>query len=141
MAEAPTSPDQIAGFAVEIGGITVDGWTSINIPASSTEPESGNGEDTWGETTFQDLEMERWLGTEDTMLYDWREAIADDNSDDGLKEVVITAIGQDGSGAIKWTFEDAWIKYYEPPQLDISDDGIVTERISLGYDSMERETL
>ena len=140
MAVYEPTTETILGVTVEIDGISVDGWQRVDIPASSTEPGTGNG-DTWGETTYQDVEMARVVGSSDTILYDWREAIANDDSDDGLKDVEITAIGEDGSDLIKWTFADAWIKYYEPPQIDVSGEGLITERITLGYDSMDRELL
>ena len=125
-------------FKVAIDDVEVPGWRSVSVPASSTARAAESDEGTWGQTTFQDLEMERGVQPGDTRIYDWREEIVDGDEQGGLKTVVVTLMDEEGVDQIEWTFEDAWITYYEPPQLDASSDGVVTERISLAYGSMER---
>lgn len=125
-------------FKVTIDDVEVPGWHSVSVPASSTKRAAESDEDAWGQTTYQDLEMERGVQPGDTRIHDWREEIVDGNEQDGLKTVVVTLMDEEGADQIEWTFEDAWITYHEPPQLDASSDGVVTERISLAYESMER---
>lgn len=137
MAVAPDpNPTEILGFTVEIDGIVDSSWSSVNIPASSTK-HTNNGDIPWGETDFQDLELERRF-TDDPFMYNWREAIHDDDVDNGLKNVAIGFIDQDGSELIRWEFDDAWIKHYNIMKFDFSDDGVVTEQVTLAYDSMTR---
>ena len=129
-------PLRTGRFTVEIDDVEIPGWQSINIPATSTEPD----EDGWGASTRQDLEAERGISPNDTELHDWNEAILDDDEDEGLKTVVVILLDEEGEPQIEWTFEDAWITYYRPPQLDASADGeVATERIALAYDSMEQQ--
>ncbi len=133
------APDPIRGniFKVEIDDVEVEGWRYANIPAISTAPE----DDGWGESVLQPLEMERGVLPGDTYIHDWQETISDGDEDAGLRTVVVTLIDQDGSDLLRWTFEDAWITYYRPPQLDGASDDIATERITVAFDSMEREDL
>ena len=129
-------PTRTGRFKVEIDDVEISGWRSVNIPATSTEPD-GNG---WGASTSQDLEAERAVQANDTTLHDWNEAILDDDEDEGLKTVVVTLQDEEGEPQVEWTFEDAWITYYRPPQLDAAvDDEVATERVVLAYDSMERQ--
>lgn len=139
MAIAP-EPTEILGFTVEIDGIVDSSWGAVNIPASNTEQNTGNGNAPWGETAFQDLELERRF-TDDPLIYNWREAIRDDDLENGRKDVAVGFIDRDGSELIRWEFEDAWIKHYDIGKFDVSDDGAVTERITLAYDTMTREEL
>lgn len=129
--------DEILGFSVEIDGVSSTGWSSVTIPASSTEPGTDDGGAPWGQTVFQDLELERPF-LADSLLYDWREAIRADDTEHGLKDVVLTAISRDGSELLSWEFEDTWIKHYSMETVDGSDDGLIMERVTLGYESMIR---
>lgn len=125
-------------FTVEIDDVEVSGWQSINLPATSTEPDG----DEWGESTRQDLEAERGVQPDDTELHDWNEAVLDDNEDEGLKTVLVTLLNEEGEPQVEWTFEDAWITYYRPPQLNAADDGeVATERVVFAYDSMEQQNV
>jgi len=132
-------PIRIHGYIIEIDGVETSGWRSVTLPASSTETASGSGVDGWGDTTFQDLEMERAYDDSDNILVDWRDEVVD-GDEDGLKELAVTIIDDEGEGVEKWTFEDAWITYYEPPRVDpFGDSNVASERITVAYDSFERE--
>ena len=129
-------PLRAGRFRVEIDDVEISGWQSVTIPSSSTE-QSGDG---WGDTVFQNLQMERGIAGADTELYDWREAVVADDEDNGFKEIVVILMDEEGEDILSWTFHDAWLSYYDPPDLDASADGAVaTERVSIVYDSMERQ--
>ena len=131
-------PMRTGRFSVEIDDVEIEGWRSVTIPSSSTAP-SGEG---WGGTDFQNLEMERGIQPDDTQLYDWREAVASNDEDEGYKEITVTLMDEEGEGVLSWTFHDAWLSYYDPPDLDASADGdVATERVSIVYDSLERQEL
>lgn len=141
-------PMRTGRFRVEIDDVEVPGWRSVTIPSSSTEQgEYREGEDPdsekkiWGQTTFADLEMERGVQPGDTRLFDWREEVRIGNVDDGRKQVAVILMDEEGEPQIRWEFEDAWIKYYRPPQLSAGDDDVATERITVAFDTMTREHL
>lgn len=142
-------PQRTGRFKVEIDDVEVPGWRWVDLPASSTEQgeyregEEPDGEKKlWGATTFQDLEMERGVQPGDTRLFDWREEVRANNTDDGLKDVAVILMNEEGAPQIRWDFKDAWIKYYDPPELDASADGdVATERITVAFDSMTRTEL
>ena len=130
-------PQRTGRFQVEIDGFQWTGFREVNLPASSTEESEGTAP--WGETTLQDLQMERSVQGNDTLMYDWREAVRDDDSSEGLHDVTVILQDEEGAEVTRWEFEDAWPKYYRPPQLDASeDDGVATERVTLAYSSVER---
>lgn len=132
-------------FEVQIGSVAVAGWQTIDLPTRYTETtEYEEGEDTqrtlWGEPTFDDLEMERGLAPESTELIDWRLAVERGQVDQGRKEIAVKLQNEEGEPQIQWTFTNAWIKEYSPPELDASaDDELATESITVAFDRMERE--
>ena len=134
-------------FKVEIDDVEVPGWRSVQIPSSSTEQgEYREGDDPdwekkiWGQTTFDDLEMERGVQPGDSRIFDWREQVRMGNLDEGRKEVAVVLMDEEGSPQIRWEFQRAWIKDYEPPVLDASADGdVAIESISVAFDKMKRE--
>ena len=125
-------------FLVEIDDVEVPGWTSAKLPASSTEP-SDSG---WGETIDQDLELERVVQADDTLVYDWKEDVRSDDEEEGLRTVVVILYNEEGQPEIQWKFTNAWPAYYQPPQLGAaSTESIARERVVLAYESMERQSI
>ncbi len=133
-------------FTVEIKGEETEGWREVTLPGTTTEEgEYQEGEDPdavkqfWGQTTFDDLEMERGLIPGDTRLFDWRESVRMGDVDKGRKKLSIILNGGRNNPEIRWEFEGAWIKEYDPPDLDASADGdVATESITVAYDKMVR---
>lgn len=136
-------PVRTGRFRVEIDEVKVSGWTYVTIPASSTEQgEYREGDEPdwerklWGQTTFDDLEMQRGIQPGARQLYDWREEVRQRNVDDGRKDVTITLLDEESAPQIRWEFENAWIKTYDPPTLDSGTDGVGTETVRLAFDTM-----
>lgn len=133
-------------FTVEIGGEEVPGWRDVTLPGHSTEEgEYREGDEPdherriWGETTYDDLEMERGLYPGDTRLHDWRQDVVEGRVDEGRKELSVTLLDGQGNPQFRWAFEGAWVKEYDPPELDASADGeVATESITVAYDEMIR---
>jgi len=47
---------------------------------------------------------------------------------------------EEGETLIRWRFEGAWLKEYDPPDLDATADGaIATESITVAFDGMTTE--
>lgn len=142
-------PMRTGRFKVEIDDVEVPGWRNVEIPSSSTEMgeyhdggEPADEREIWGETVVADLEMERGVQPGDTRLFDWREEIRQGNLNEGRKEVAVILQDEEGEGQLRWEFENAWITYYDPPTLDVSeDDDVATERISVAFERMSREEL
>ena len=141
-------PMRTGRFSVEIDDVEVQGFRKVKIPSSSTEQgEYRDGDEPdherkiWGETMFEDLELERGLpGHDSSRLYDWREEIRAGNLDEGRKEVAVVLMDEEGEPQIRWEFEGAWIKYYDPPTLYASSDGdAATETVAIAFDKMVRE--
>ena len=134
-------------FKVEIDEVEVPGWRTVTIPGSSTEEgqyREGDEPDyekkLWGQTTFDDLEMERGVQPGDTRIYDWRQDIIEGRVDEGRKELAVVLLDEEGEDQIRWEFVNAWVKDYDPPELDASADGdVATESISVAFDKMKRE--
>jgi phage tail-like protein len=139
-------PMRTGRFKVEIDDVEVPGWRSVTIPGSSTEQgEYREGDEPdyekkiWGQTTFDDLEMERGVQPDDTAIFDWRQDVIEGRVDDGRKEVAVILMDEEGQPQIRWEFQEAWVKDYDPPELDASADGnVATESITVAYDKMVR---
>ena len=134
-------------FKVEIDDVEVSGWQTVTIPGISTESDTyREGDDSeyqqqlWGQTSYDDLEMVRAMT--DTTVYDWQRKIIQGKVDEGRKTVAVTLQNEEGGDEIRWEFTNAWIKEYQPPELDASTDGEVPkESITLVFEDMLRETL
>lgn len=142
-------PMRTGRFTVEIDEVEVAGWRSVTIPSSSTEQgeyREGNEPDyekkIWGQTVFEDLEMERGVNPGDTRLVDWRNDVMEGRVDDARKELAVILMDEEGSGQVRWEFQEAWLKNYNPPELDASADGdIATESVTIAFDKMVREEM
>jgi len=133
-------------FKVEIDGVEVPGWQRVKIPSSSTEQGEyrdgggpGSQQTVWGKTTFDDLEMERGVQPGDTRIFDWREAVRMGNIDEGRKQVAVVLMNEEGQPQVRWEFEGAWVKDYDPPELNAGNDGdVATESIAVAFNNIER---
>ncbi|ERH08556.1 MAG: conserved hypothetical phage tail region protein [halophilic archaeon J07HX64] len=137
-------PMRTGRFKVELDGKTVPGWRGVTIPSRSTEQDSykngSDGETEWGQTTFDDLEMERGVKPDDTTFYDWAEAVEEGNVEEGRKEIAVVLLDENGEARVRWELKEAWIKDYDPPELEDSADGeVATEQITVAYDKMLRK--
>ena len=140
-------PMRTGRFKVEIDDVEVEGWRSVTIPSSSTEVGEYRESDdydyedkTWGATTFQDLEMSRGVQPGDTRLSDWRNEVRAGNFDEAIKEIKVTLMDEEGEDVFRWVFEGSLLTYYDPPDLDASEDAAVaTETITIVFDNMIEE--
>lgn len=137
-------PMRTGRFTVEIDDVEVEGWREVTIPGSATEEgQYRDGDDPdyekklWGQTTWDDLEMERGVQPGDSRIYDWREEVIQGRVDEGRKEVTITLLDEAGEPLIRWGFQNAWLKAYDPPTLDASGDSdVATENVTVSFDGM-----
>lgn len=140
-------PMRTGRFKVEIDDVEVPGWRSVTIPSRTTEQgeyREGNAPEyekkIWGQTTFEDLEMERGVQPDDTALFDWHESVRQGQVENGRKSVAVVLMDEEGESQIRWEFTEAWIKEYSPPELDASADGdVAIESITVAYDKMVRK--
>jgi phage tail-like protein len=139
-------PMKTGRFEVRIDDVAVAGWQSVTIPGKSVEQgEYREGDDadyekkTWGQVTYDDLEMERGFSPDGSELHDWMQAIEAGKADSGRKEIAVVLKNEEGDPQIQWEFTKAWIKEYDPPELDASADGeVATESITVSFDGMNR---
>lgn len=142
-------PVRKSRFAVEIGDIELEGWESVSLPSVTVEEgEYREGDDPdyeknlWGQTAFDDLQMERQVRPTDNELWEWLREVREGGVDTGRKEVTVELLGEEGEARVKWQFSEAWVKEYDPPELDASADGdVATESITVAFDKMEREEI
>lgn len=139
-------PMKTGRFEVQIDDVEVKGWQSVTIPGKSIEQDSyreGNDAEfekkTWGQPSFDDLEMERGVKPGATELHDWIKDMQAGKADESRKEIAVKLLNEEGQVEINWEFREAWIKEYSPPELDASADGdIATESVTIAFDEMIR---
>ncbi|MBB6645781.1 phage tail protein [Halobellus ruber] len=126
------APVQNGRFKVEIDGIEISGFARVKIPGSTTESD--------GQTTFEDLVMERGVMHGDSTLRDWRDAVQDGNDQRARRNVSVTLLTETGQPAIQWEFTNAWVKKFGAPELSVAgnDASVLTESITVSYDRMSR---
>lgn len=140
-------PTRIGRFTVEVDGVLVQGPRRVELPSRTTEQgQYREGDDPdhekklLGQTTFGTLTIERTVPADDRDFFDWAEEVRMGDEDGARKELAITA--QDGEGAdlITWEFQNAWIRHYDPPTLDVDDDqDLVDETAVFSFDKMVRQ--
>lgn len=139
-------PMKTGRFEVQIDDVEVAGWQSVTIPGKSVEQDEyreGNDAEyakkTWGQPSFDDLEMERGVKPGATELHDWIKDIQAGKADEGRKEIAVKLLDEEGEMQLQWEFRQAWIKEYSPPELDASADGdMATESVTIAFDEMIR---
>jgi phage tail-like protein len=139
-------PLRTGRFVVEIDGIQVDGFRVVDLPGRSTKMEESQGPERqrnlWGQTEYEDLEMERGATRGDTTLFDWREAVDQGKLDEGRKDLAVVLQDDTGGTAMRWEFTKAWPRRYDPPTLDVTadsgDDDIAIEKVTIVFDEMKR---
>lgn len=131
-------------FHVEVNGDLLGGWHRVVLPSSSTEQgeyQQGSDPDwqqqVWGASTDSDLVLHRGIQAGDTELWEWYLDARESQFDDARREVIITMLDTNGTPQIQWTFENAWVTDYDPPDLG-GDGGTPVERVRVAYDSFER---
>ena len=142
-------PQRTGRFEVEIDDVPVPGWRTVTLPGSQTEEgEYREGDDPdyekklWGQTTYDDIEMERGVQPDDTDIYEWRMDVIQGRLDEGRRELAIILQDEEGDGQVRWEFENAWPKAYDPPDLDASADGeVAMESVTVAFDTMKREEM
>lgn len=139
-------PMKTGRFEVRIDDVEVPGWTAVDLPSRTTaETEYREGDSdaesrtVTGQTEFDDLEMERGVKPGDTKLWDWRRDVEAGRIEDARKSIRVALKDEEGNDGMVWEFTDAWVKGYEPPELDAgSDGGVAIESVTVKFDKMKR---
>lgn len=146
MTDREGGPLRTGLFEVYIDDVLIEGWRSITLPGISIEEggykEGDDGEEkrVWGDHSYDDLQMERGVIPGDSRLYDWAQQAVQGQVDQGRKQIAVKLLDEEGKDRVEWQFFEAWVKDYDPPDLDASADGdIATESCTVAFDSMRRE--
>lgn len=138
---------EAALFAVTIDGQDVGGLQRVSVPGNSTESGRYNEDDveydtdSWGDTSFDDIEIKRVATAGDTRFWDWRQDVIDGQVDVARKEVTVTLNDVAGEPQIQWAFQNAWAKDYCPADVGGPDSNGASECLTIAYDTMERTEL
>ena len=138
------SPVRVSRFSIKISGVETPGWRSVTLPTSSVQAGTyrqgaDSDKQVWGQTSFGNLEMTRGLAADDSLLFDWREAIRAGDVSDGRRDVTVTLLSETGEPQRRWVLSGAWITEYDPPTLDATADDVATETVALGVGEMTIE--
>lgn len=136
-------------FKVILGEQELSNVRTVSLPTRSVGMETRRGRAPGarrrlGETTFDDLEMERGVNPGDTRLWDWQQAAVEGRVEEVFRELTVVQLTkferEPDKEQIRWEFQEAWVKEYDPPDLDASADGeVATESITVAFDRMTRE--
>ena len=140
----PQNPITTGRFEVRLDGVQVQGWEAVTIPGTTVEQTTDReGADPdhqrqlQGQTNYGDLTMRRVFGIGDTQIRDWRDAVTEGRVSEGRKTVTVELMDEEGTPQIRWEFEDAWVKAYDPITLSTSqEDGPAMESISVAFQNM-----
>lgn len=112
----------------------------ITVPGRTVEQDSyREGDDaeyskkTWGQPSFDDLEMERGVKPGDTKMHDWFEDVRAGSADSATKEISVRMQNEEGGGKIDIAFihADGSVSSY---RLDVDGDSEPSEDESNGGD-------
>lgn len=133
-------------FDVTVDGVPVNRMRSVTIPGNETKiAEYRDGQEVWGEETFDDLFMERVFDPNDALLYEWRKDVIRGNTEDGRRLLKIVLNDSNGNPQIQWELSKAWPKVYHQLSLNASAssdaaayDDVPTESVRILYDEITR---
>jgi phage tail-like protein len=131
-------------FEVRIDDVQVQGWEAVTIPGTMVEQTAyreGNDPDhqrqLWGQTNYGDLTMRRVFRSGETQVREWRDAVTEGRTSEARKTVTVELMDETGAPQVRWDFEDAWVKAYDPITLSTSqEDGPAMESVSVTFGDM-----
>jgi phage tail-like protein len=124
-------------FSVELDGVEVDGFRTVDLPRRYSASE--NGDQGQGRSRYGPLELRRVLRRGDTQLHDWRTAVEEGRRDAGQKDVTVSLLSETGETVLQWRFGNSWPASYDTPTLDAAAGGeMAMESVTLAFDGVER---
>lgn len=128
-------------FSVEIDGISVAGFSDVNLDATTTEAiEYREGHDPRirklpGQTKFGNVTLKR--GVVDSLdLYIWHQQIVQGQT--VRRNVSIVVLDDDGSDRARFVVRDAWPVRYQVGELLASGNDVLVEVLELANEGVER---
>ncbi|MDQ5844147.1 MAG: phage tail protein [Acidobacteriota bacterium] len=138
---ARVDPYKNFNFRVEIGGITVAGFSECSGFGSQVDViEYREGGDHIirklpGLARFGDITLKRGI-TKSRELEDWHRNTINGQPDRRSGSIIL--LDDDKSEVVRWNFFDAWIRKWEGPTLNAKGNEVAIETITLCCERMER---
>jgi phage tail-like protein len=142
MPRRPADPFASFNFKLEIGGITVAGFsectgltTEQNVIDYREGQEGITPRKLPGLTKFGNITLKRGI-TVDKTIFDWRKTVSD-----GLierKNASIVLLDEARTEVVRWNVVEAWPSKYVAPDLKASANEIAIESIELTHEGLER---
>jgi phage tail-like protein len=140
----PQDPITTGRFEVRLDGDQVRGWEAVTIPGTTVEQttyredtDSDHQRKRWGQTNYGDLAMRRVFRSGETQVREWRDTVIEGKASEGRKTVTVELMDEEGAPQIRWEFEDAWVRAYDPITLSTGqEDGPAMESISVAFQNM-----
>lgn len=132
-------------FLVEIDGISIAGFSRVELPgASSALVSYREGADRSGTRRLmggvedEPLVLERGV-TQNQELFEWFSLVTDGKVEEARRSLAVVLLDEQHTEAARWTFTDAWPTRYEAPVLDAATNEVAIERVEIAHEGMQRE--
>jgi phage tail-like protein len=145
MTEQRNDPYPVLNFTVEIDGVTVGGFTEVELPAAETEAidyrEGGDRQAAPrhlpGLTKFTHLVLKRGF-TGDASLFQWWRSVAQGAT--AKRDVVVTLLDESRQPVARWRVRGALpVKYVGPTLNGCGGGDVAMETLALAVEDVELE--
>jgi len=133
-------------FMLEIDGVERAGFSTANLPSSSTEVieyREGNEKrptvrKLTGLNSYENLTLEGGTARDAMALYEWRKQVEDGKIDAARTTIAVVLHDEEGSPGARWEFRKAWPTSYDAPDLDATGNEVAIESIEIAHEGVER---
>lgn len=133
-------------FMLEIDGVERAGFSTVNLPANSTEViEYREGDEKrptprklTGLNSYDNLTLEGGTARDAKALFDWRKKVEDGKIDDARTTIAVVLHDEEGGASARWEFRKAWPSNYDAPDLDATANEVAIESLEVVHEGAKR---
>jgi phage tail-like protein len=133
-------------FLLEINGVARAGFSTVNLPSSSTEAieyREGNEKrptprKVSGLNSYDNLTLEGGTARDAKALFDWRKKVEDGKVDDARTTIAVVLQDEEGNPGARWEFRNAWPSQYDAPDLEATGNDVAIESLEVVHEGMTR---
>lgn len=132
-------------FLLEIGGISIAGFSECHMPAATssvvkyregTDPSTPRKLP--GLNEYGPLVLEVGVTDASQELFEWRQLVERGKMASARRKIAVVLLDAERQPAARWEFDEAWPAQYEAPRLEADSSDVAIERLVVVHEGFER---
>ncbi|MDX1747466.1 MAG: phage tail protein [Halobacteriales archaeon] len=132
-------------FILEIDGIAKAGFSTCQLPASTTDVidyregnERSRTRKLAGLTRYSPLILKNGVTDASLELVDWRTLVEQGKLEEARRSIAVVLLDEEGSAGPRWELSQAWPRRYVGPDLDACGKGVAIETLEIVTEAFDR---